>query len=438
MEEIIGFLDKFNYVQGTAHILLAYFAIAAFVPLRKHWIPRLLVLLPYWFIIALPIYLDDPWNISLGLLGVGLCIFVFYSGKWEKKLAAVLIFYPMIVAVNFLQYNVSGDLFFAFSHAPNPVYDQADRLINWSSEILLMNWVFYFLSETTQVLFWMGVLLFMRRKKRQIASVEIERRTWLIADIMMLVSTIAVFTTILFVNQANYVVYPLFFLFILGALVGVSLVAYMSQSEQMAREAQRLSQQFAYYEEKLKAEEKVRSLYHDMKNHLLLLEKQDSREAREMAADLRRQIAGYEDYVHTGNDFLDIILRDKARQAKENQVDFSAAVHFEQGGFMELMDISTIFGNALDNALEASLKLPPEQRLITVKAERVRDMLSVVLENNCVPEEADIDRTSKKDDFLHGFGIRNIKKAVEKYAGQCLIRQENGCFQIKLLLPLPQ
>ena len=90
----------------------------------------------------------------------------------------------MIVAVNFLQYNVSGDLFFAFSHAPNPVYDQADRLINWSSEILLMNWVFYFLSETTQVLFWMGVLLFMRRKKRQIASVEIERRTWLIADIM--------------------------------------------------------------------------------------------------------------------------------------------------------------------------------------------------------------------------------------------------------------
>ena len=65
-------------------------------------------------------------------------------------------------------------------------------------------------------------------------------------------------------------------------------------------------------------------------------------------------------------------------------------------------------------------------------------MLSVVLENNCVPEEADIDRTSKKDDFLHGFGIRNIKKAVEKYAGQCLIRHENGCFQVKLLLPLPQ
>ncbi|MCI9073315.1 MAG: GHKL domain-containing protein [Lachnospiraceae bacterium] len=438
MEEIIGFLDNFNYVQGTAHILLAYFAIAAFIPLRKHWIPRLLALLPFWHIVPLPIYLEDPWNISLGLLGFGLCIFAFYSGKWEKKLAAVLIFYPMIVAVNFLQFNVSGDLFFALSHAPSPARDQSGRLINWSQDILLMNSVFYFLSNTAKVLFWVGVLLFMRRKKRQIASVEIERRTWLIADVMMLVSTIAIFTAILFVNQANYVVYPLFAVIIPGALVGVSLVVYMSRSEQTAQEAQRLSRQFAYYEEKLKAEEKVRSLYHDMKNHLLLLERQDSQDAREMAADLRRQISDYEDYVRTGNEFLDIILRDKARQAKENQVDFSAVVHFEQGGFMELMDISTIFGNALDNALEASLKLPPEQRLVTVKAECVRDMLSIVLENNCMPDGADTDRTSKGDDFLHGFGVRNIKKAVEKYAGQCLIRQEKGCFQMKLLLPLPQ
>ena len=205
----------------------------------------------------------------------------------------------------------------------------------------------------------------------------------------------------------------------------------------MAREARRLAGQYAYYEEKLKAEEKVRGLYHDMKNHLLLLERQDSQEARQMAVDLRRQIADYEDYVRTGNDFLDIILRDKARVAKEKQIDFSAAVCFTQGSFLEPMDISTIFGNALDNALEASLALPPERRLVTVKADCVRDMLSVVIENNCLPDKAGYDKTSKGDDFLHGFGIRNIRKTVEKYDGQCLISQENGLFRMKLLLPLP-
>lgn len=437
MENAIGLLDKLNYVQGTAHILLAYFSIDAFIPLRKHWFPRLLALLVLWQIVPLPVYLDDPWNISLALLGFGVSIFVFYSGKWEKKLAAVLIFYPMIVAANFLQFNVSGDLFFTLSHAPSPVHDSAGRLVNWNAEIMLMSTVFYFLSNTVQVLFWVGVLLFMRKNKRQIVSGDMGRRTWLIADFMMLVPTITIFTTILFITQANYIVYPLCVVILLGAFVSVLLVAYMNRSEQMAREARRLAGQYAYYEEKLKAEEKVRGLYHDMKNHLLLLERQDSQEARQMAVDLRRQIADYEDYVRTGNDFLDIILRDKARVAKEKQIDFSAAVCFTQGSFLEPMDISTIFGNALDNALEASLALPPERRLVTVKADCVRDMLSVVIENNCLPDKAGYDKTSKGDDFLHGFGIRNIRKTVEKYDGQCLISQENGLFRMKLLLPLP-
>lgn len=48
MENAIGLLDKLNYVQGTAHILLAYFSIDAFIPLRKHWFPRLLALLVLW------------------------------------------------------------------------------------------------------------------------------------------------------------------------------------------------------------------------------------------------------------------------------------------------------------------------------------------------------------------------------------------------------
>ncbi len=437
MEELMAFLDNLNYVQGMAHVFLAYLAIAAFIPLRRPWILRLLVLPPLLYIVRIPVYLDDPWNITLLLPAFGLCVWIFFKGKWEKKLAAVLIFYPMIVAVNFLQYNVSGDLFFALSHAPSPAHDQTGRIINWSPKMLLMSTVFYFLSNTAQVLFWAGVRLFMRRNQEQIASEEIGRRTWLIADVMMLVSTIAIFTTMLFITQANYIVYPLCVAVILVSLAGVLLVAYMSRSEQTAREAHCLSMQFAYYEEKLKAEEKVRGLYHDMKNHLLLLERQDSQEAREMAADLRRQIADYEDYIRTGNDFLDIIIRDKARRAKENQVDFSAEVHFEQGGFLELKDISTIFGNALDNALEASVRLPPQQRLVTVKAECVRGMLSVVVENNCLPGGEDGEKTSKEDKFLHGFGIRNIRQAVEKYDGQCLVRRGKDCFQLKILLPLP-
>ncbi len=437
METIISILDNLCYVLGILYVFVVYKAIAVVIPTRRHWLLKVLAFLVLWCLAPVVIFLNDPWNISLALVGFAAYIFIFYSGKREKKVTAFLIFYPTVIAVNFLQQNLFGDLFFAVSHAPSPSHGANGSLTNWSMETLLLSTAIYTLSQAVRLLFWGGAWLFLRRYRQQIASENMEKRSWLIADAVMLVSTISVFTAIFFITQANYIVYPLCVVIILGGLVGVSLIAYMSRAEQTAREARRLQQQYAYYEEKLKSEETVRRLYHDMKNHLLLLERQDNSEARQMAADLRRQIAEYEDYIHTGNEFLDIIIRDKARQAKEDQVDFSAVIHFEQGGFLEPIDISTIFGNALDNALEASLKLPKEQRLVTVKAECVRDMLSVVVENNCLPGEAGSEKTSKKDKLLHGFGIRNIRQAVDKYAGQCLIRQGKDCFQLKILLPLP-
>lgn len=144
----------------------------------------------------------------------------------------------------------------------------------------------------------------------------------------------------------------------------------------------------------------MRALYHDMKNHLLILEKQNSQETKQMAADLRQQISDYEDYVHTGNDFLDVIIRDKVKKAREQEIDFLAVVDFTAGNFIEPLDISTIFGNALDNALEASVKLSPEQRLITVKAGCIHDMLMIVFENNAVMGK--MKGTSKKMNFCMG------------------------------------
>ena len=216
-------------------------------------------------------------------------------------------------------------------------------------------------------------------------------------------------------------------------------VLYLREQEQRDKmQIAQLQQQFAYYQEKMKDEERVRSIYHDLKNHLLVMEsRQNTEETRQMAETLRSQIADYEDYVHTGNEFLDIILKDKAAKAREKQIDFSAMVDFHGIDFMEPLDISTIFGNAIDNAIEASENLPEYRRLITVKAERVRDMLLITIENNTTPGNHLTEGTTKKDRFVHGFGIPNIKKAVEKYGGQCSFQQEERVYRLKILIPCP-
>ena len=214
---------------------------------------------------------------------------------------------------------------------------------------------------------------------------------------------------------------------------------YLREQEQRDKmQIAQLQQQFAYYQEKMKDEERIRSIYHDLKNHLLVMEnRQNTEETRQMAETLRSQIADYEDYVHTGNEFLDIILKDKAAKAREKQIDFSAMVDFHGIDFMEPLDISTIFGNAIDNAIEASENLPEYKRLITVKAERVRDMLLITIENNTQPGNHLTEGTTKKDRCVHGFGIPNIIKVVEKYGGQCSFQQEERVYRLKILIPCP-
>ena len=200
-----------------------------------------------------------------------------------------------------------------------------------------------------------------------------------------------------------------------------------------------LERQFSWYQEKLRDEERVRGIYHDLKNHLLLLESgSDTEQTRRMAEKLRAQIEGYEDYVHSGNAFLDIILKDKAAKARERQIDFSVRADMEGIDFIEPLDISTIFGNAIDNALEACGKLPEEKRFITVKAGRVRDMLIITIENSAPAGKLSTEKTTKADSFIHGFGLPNIRNAVHRSDGQCDIKAENGVFTLRLLIPIQE
>ncbi len=205
-----------------------------------------------------------------------------------------------------------------------------------------------------------------------------------------------------------------------------------------------LQQQFAYYQEKLKDEEKVRSVYHDMKNHLLVLQRHilqrqiNSPETTEMVEKLQSQVAMYEDYVHTGNDILDIILKEKSELAREKSIAFSVTADLNGVDFIEPLDISTIFSNALDNAIEASEKLPEEQRAVLLKAGKMQNFFSVLIENNCLQNSENTNiRTTKSDDFLHGFGISNMRKAAEKYGGQLTTKYEKGTFTLKILIPIP-
>lgn len=323
-------------------------------------------------------------------------------------------------------------LFFHLTNAP------PDRSLGWTDRTYLASTAIHTGFLALRLLFWLGTWKLLGKYLKQISAV-LTGKMWLMIDALMLAPVVAIFTVLYFLPEEAVIAYPICGAAVFSTFGGIFFVSYMCGAVETARHARELEQKQAYWQDRLRDEERVRSIYHDMKNHLLVLQTrtENPQEVRQSIQTLQEQISGFETYIHTGNDYLDILLRDKSQIAGQKQIDFSAAVRMEDGGFLDPLDISTIFGNALDNALEASEQLPQHLRLVTVKASRIRDMLVIVVENNMPAHPLTEGKTTKQDTFAHGFGLSNIRGAVEKYDGQCTTRAVDGRFVLTVMLPVP-
>lgn len=427
---MMRFFEILSFLLAWGYTAIFFLMLKSFLPLRKNVVLKVIAFLVCGYLADSIIYSNDAGSLFGTMFLFFLYVLLFYRGTFMEKLSVMLVFYPALIAINYLMLDSGGRLFKLITQAS---YEEALQ----SPTLMLTSTAIHTLSLFLRLVFWIGAWLILRRFLSKIPS-HLNTRTWLIIDMLILASFVAIFTIIYFMPEDTTIVYPICGSSIFSSFGCMYLAAYIYDSMQNAYRVQQMESQRDYYKARTSEEERVRAIYHDLKNHLLVMEsRQNTEETRRMAETLRSQIEDYEDYVHTGNDFLDIILKDKAAKVREKQIDFSAIVDFNGIDFIEPLDISTIFGNAIDNAIEASEKLPEERRLVTVRAERVRDMLLIAVENNILPGTQAPEGTTKKDRFVHGFGIPNIKKAVEKYGGQCSFRQENDTYQLKMLLPMP-
>ncbi len=426
------FLKILSFFLDWFYVFTFLNVIHIFLPLRPNFYLRLAAFFVCNFVSTVVIYSNDLPGLVGALLGFSLMILVFHWGYWAKKITTILVFYPTVIAVNYLMQDIGARCFFWISKAP------VEESMGWSSWQLLLSTAFYALSLLLRLLFWIVLWLFLRKSLFRTAP-NLTGNMWRMVDLLALAPFTAIFTIIYFMPKNPLVVYPICFASIFSSFGCIYLVSYICVSMETAYHAQELEQKQAYYQQRQNAEERVRALYHDMKNHLLVLERQLSTpETLEMIEKLQQEVASYEDYIHTGNDILDIILAEKAALAREKQIAFSVAADLKGMDFMEPLDISAIFGNGLDNAMEASEQLEEGARGILLKAGKVQQFLSILIVNNCAGKrKASHHGTTKQDPFFHGFGIPNMKKAVAKYGGQLTTRYGKGTFTLKILIPIP-
>lgn len=194
----------------------------------------------------------------------------------------------------------------------------------------------------------------------------------------------------------------------------------------------------------LKAEEDVKRIHHDMKNHLIVLQKliAQNENAASYVQDLMEEISGYGNLAETGNQLLNGLISEKMYQAAQSQIDLNACFDFTAGAFLDPMDVCAIFGNALDNAMEASKKVKDaERRSILVKCKTHSGNLVITFKNYFEGELKlrDTLPVSTKTGHLHGIGLNSIRRSVEKYGGSMAAECDAyHNFILTVVLPIPE
>lgn len=235
-------------------------------------------------------------------------------------------------------------------------------------------------------------------------------------------------------------------------LVMTGIFQSMKGKQQEERQKQLLSAQIEgmkdHIQEVDKLYQRIRSLQHDMENHIMTLEglykREDYDQAEAYARQLRehRRESGLD--IKSGNPVTDVILTEKKREAQEKGIFFQSEFFYPDKTNMNAFDLGIILNNALNNAVEGATGC--ENPYVHIYSYRKKNAYMVEVRNSfqgelIVEEETQLPVTTKEEKEGHGFGLLNIKETAQKYFGDMEISQKESTVTLSVMLmikPLQQ
>lgn len=183
---------------------------------------------------------------------------------------------------------------------------------------------------------------------------------------------------------------------------------------------------------------------HDLKKQIEVIRKMgdvNTRERDELLGNLEREVMIYDRVAKTGNDALDIVLTEKSMYCEKHNIRFTYIVDNDKLSFLNAADVYSLFGNALENAIEYLETQPKSKRIVILHAVGKGEILSISFQNYCADtlEMKDgLPVSSKGDRLSHGFGLKSIRYIVEKYGGGMNVVAKNDVFAINIAIPISE
>lgn len=227
------------------------------------------------------------------------------------------------------------------------------------------------------------------------------------------------------------------FLHYLISIVAILVVIVMFQNWKEMQEEQRgqepvlnqISDMKKHIEEVEKLYRDIRSMRHDMGNHIQTLEHlvahNNMDDAAEYLEHLKNEWDEVSPEIKTGSPVIDVILMEKLREAKERQIRFLSDFHYPQNTKLNAFDLSVIMNNALNNCME---NVSGDDPYISIYSFRKNSIFMITIKNSFVGHlnfgDSDLPETTKSG-REHGMGLNNIRRVARMYMGDISLEQGN-------------
>lgn len=227
------------------------------------------------------------------------------------------------------------------------------------------------------------------------------------------------------------------FLHYLISIVAILVVIVMFQNWKEMQEEQRgqelvlnqISDMKKHIEEVEKLYRDIRSMRHDMGNHIQTLEHlvahNNMDDATEYLEHLKNEWDEVSPEIKTGSPVIDVILMEKLREAKERQIRFISDFHYPQNTKLNAFDLSVIMNNALNNCME---NVSGDDPYISISSFRKNSIFMITIKNSFEGQlnfgDSDLPETTKSG-REHGMGLNNIRRVARMYMGDISLEQGN-------------
>ena len=198
--------------------------------------------------------------------------------------------------------------------------------------------------------------------------------------------------------------------------------------------------QHKYYDNLENKYKQSRKLIHDIRNHLQSIERlyeiNDNERAKVYTNDIHAMLNELNQKYYTSNRVLNVILNDKFQIIRNANINLDYKIGEVNLNFMREIDITTIFANLLDNAVESSIQVE-KNRYIKFYVNKFNDFVVINLINSMKDKPIMKNKKIQSTKFNHdGLGIENIKKTLEKYEGSMIIDYNETEFKVNIVIPI--